>query len=223
MARPLVVIGGGEHAGSVIEAARSRGDEWRVEGIVDPAPADRVQVLLDVAHLGTDAELAGRLSAAPGDQDAPWLVLGFAGVRADDGRRGAAVERLGPEGRWATVIHETAWVAPSATLGAGTVVLAGAIVNAGATVGRHTIVNTRAVLEHDVELGDHAHVGPGAIVGGGAAVGPGALIGQGALIRDHVSIGARATVGMGAVVVADVEAGSTVAGNPARPLAGADG
>ncbi len=46
----------------------------------------------------------------------------------------------------------------------------------------------------------------------------GASIGSGATILGGVRIGAGATVGAGAVVVGDVEAGSTVVGNPARPL-----
>lgn len=49
-------------------------------------------------------------------------------------------------------------------------------------------------------------------------VGRGASIGSGATILGGVRIGAGATVGAGAVVVADVPAGATVVGNPARVL-----
>jgi acetyltransferase-like isoleucine patch superfamily enzyme len=48
----------------------------------------------------------------------------------------------------------------------------------------------------------------------------GATIGSGATILGGVRIGAGATVGAGAVVTADVAPGATVAGVPARPLAG---
>ena len=43
----------------------------------------------------------------------------------------------------------TAWVAPTARLGAGTFVGAAAAVNAGARVGEHVVVNTGAIVEHD--------------------------------------------------------------------------
>jgi acetyltransferase EpsM len=41
---------------------------------------------------------------------------------------------------------------------------------------------------------------------------------MGCIVRDGRTIGAGSTVGAGAVVVADVEAGVTVIGLPARPM-----
>lgn len=50
-------------------------------------------------------------------------------------------------------------------------------------------------------------------------VGKGASIGSGSTILGGVVIGEKAMVGAGSVVTRDVPAGTTVAGNPARPLA----
>ena len=163
-----------------------------------------------------DTDLGDRLEHTEAERR-PWCVLGFVGSDGVVGRE-AAVRRLGPAARWATVVHDRAWVSPSASLGEGSVVLAGAIVNAGATVGRHAIVNSGAVIEHDVTIGDLVHVGPGAVMGGGATVGDGSLVALGAMVRDHIRIGSGATAGMGAVVVADVAPGVVVVGSPARPL-----
>lgn len=210
----LVVLGGGEHARVVIEAARSIPGAWRVVGLADPGPVERTLALTGVAHLGDDAAFAARYLATDAG-DRPWLVLGI-GLPAGVNARAALVRRFGADAAWATVVHGAAWVSPSATVGAGTVVLAGAVVNAGATLGRHSIVNSAAVVEHDVTVGDGAHIAPGAVLGGGVIVGADAMIGLGAIVRDHVCVGAGALVGMGAVVVADVAPGATVTGNPAR-------
>lgn len=212
--RSLVVVGAGEHARVVIEAARSVG-EWPTVGVVDPNPAAAARERLGVDHLGDDIGLVARLATVAPDQR-PWLVLGFGGV-GSTGARIHAVERYGPDARWATIVHRTAWISPSATVGPGSVVLAGAVVGAGARIGRQVIVNTRAVVEHDVDVGDQVQIAPGAILGGGSTIGDGATIGLGALVRDHIAIGAGATVAMGAVVVADVPPDVTVIGSPARP------
>jgi acetyltransferase EpsM len=209
--RRLIVVGGGEHAAVVVDAARTEPDAWELIGFSDPSPAASAAHRLGLDHLGDDLGLAARLAGGRGDES--WLVLGFG---APPAARRAAVERLGTAAHWATIVHRSAWVSPAAVVGEGTVVLAGAIVNAGARIGRHAIVNTRAVVEHDVRLGDFAHVAPGALIGGGATIGDDAFVGLGGLVRDHVDVGAGASVGMGAVVVDDVAASATVVGSPAR-------
>jgi acetyltransferase EpsM len=220
IAAPLIVLGGGEHARVVIEAARTLRDRWDVQGYVAPetdvdnAPATTP---IDLPWLGDDAALAARLQElAP--EDRPWLVLGFGGGETPGGlaARAAAAERFGPTARWASVVHATAWVSPSATLESGAVILAHAVVNAGARVGRHAIVNSAAVVEHDVVVGHGSHVAPGAVIGGATRIGEDAFIGLGARVRDHIEIGAGAVVGMGAVVVDSIEPGATVVGIPAR-------
>jgi acetyltransferase EpsM len=194
--RRLVVLGAGEHARVVSEAALAAG--WESVEHVDAAG---------------EAQLARELAAVATDLQ-PWLILGF-GVDLEARRE--AVDRLPRTAHWAVVIHPAAWVSPSARLEPGTVVLAGAVVNTGAHLGPHAIVNSGAIVEHDVEIGSHAHVAPAATIGGGTRIGDGAFIGLGASVRDHVAIGDRATVGMGAVVVDDVPPGTTVIGVPARP------
>jgi len=210
--RQLIVIGGGEHAGVVADAARSAPDRWELIGFSDPNPRPDAEARLGLRWLGDDRAVLARLEAGAGV--APSLVLGIGGPVA---ARRAAIDAFGAA-TWAVVVHGTAWVSPSASIGDGTVVLAGAVVNASARLGRHTIVNTRAVAEHDVELGDFVHAGPGAVIGGGARIGEDAFIGLGALVRDHLVVGRAATVGMGSVVVEEVAAGTTVAGSPARPI-----
>ena len=117
-----------------------------------------------------------------------------------------------------TVVHPTAVTDALASVGAGTLVGAGATINVLARVGRHAIINTGATVEHDCEVGDYAHVAPGAVLLGNVKVGKGTLIGANAVVLPGLTIGADCTVGAGAVVLRDVPDGTTVVGNPARPV-----
>jgi acetyltransferase EpsM len=212
--RPLILVGGGEHARVVAEAARSTG-EWEIVGVADPAGADGTFASLEIAHLGDDIALATHLAASAVDAR-PWLIVSI-GAIVDGAVRQKVVARFEQE-RWASIVHAAAWVSPTAEVEPGAVVMAGAVVNAGARIGAHAIVNTGAIIEHDVVVGAFARIGPGAAVGGGTVIGADVLIGLGAAVRDHVTVGAGATVGMGAVVTREVAPGTTVAGVPALPL-----
>ncbi len=205
MTTPLVVVGGGEHARVVVEAARSQG-RWTILGFVDPQPWSGQEARLGAAYLGGDEALDTMPDAS--------IVLGV-GALGVSPARGRIVERLGAR-RWATVVHERAWVSPSARVSEGAVIFAGAVVQAGATVGAHVVIGAGSIVEHDVTVGELAQVAPGAVIGGGARIGRGAFLGLGARVRDHVSIGDNAMVAMGAVVVDDVIADTVVMGVPAK-------
>jgi acetyltransferase EpsM len=215
-ARPLAVVGAGEHAAVVVEAARSRPEAWRVVGFSDRDGGSWLAAREpELQNLGDDDALMDRLVRDA--NEAPALVLGFGGGTRP-GTRAATVERFGSGADWATIVHASAWVSPSATLGPGTFVGAAAVVQAGAVAGRHVIINTGAIVEHDVVLEDFCHVAPGAAIGGGTRVGTGVFLGLGARLRDHITVGDGATIGMGAVVVDDVAAGRAVVGVPAHEL-----
>jgi acetyltransferase EpsM len=208
MSKPLVVIGGGEHARVVIEAIRADGGSHQLIGFVDPEMCEETTRRLGVPRLGGEEVLQGHAGALG--------VLGFAALDTRN-RRDEAARRLTPLlGGWAVIVHGSAWVSPTASVGAGTVIMAGAVVQTGARIGAHCVVNTGAIVEHDVLLGDHAQLAPGVTLGGAARIGASAYIGLGAVVRDHIVVGAGATVGMGAVVVRDVVAGARVMGVPAR-------
>jgi UDP-perosamine 4-acetyltransferase len=209
---PIVGLGAGTHAKSLLEAIRS-GSEFAVVTLVDDDPARAGSEVLGFEVEGPEA-----LTRARGE----GIAHAFAGIGGigSSARRRTAFERLLAEGfELPPILHAAAVVSDWARLGRGCHVLAGAVVNADAEVGDDVIVNTGAIVEHDCRIGAHVHLGPGAVVAGLARIGESAQIGMGALVIQDVTVGAGALVAAGAVVVRDVAAGVRVAGVPAREMA----
>ena len=88
-----------------------------------------------------------------------------------------------------------------------------AFIPSGVTIEDEVFIGPRATFTNDL----HPHaVGDWSITP--TVVKKGASVGAGAVIVCGVTIGENATVGAGAVVTKDVPAGTTVVGNPARPI-----
>jgi len=90
-------------------------------------------------------------------------------------------------------------------------------------IGRHFHCNLYSYVEHDCHIGDFVTFAPGVKCNGNVVIEDYAYIGAGAILRQGspdspLRIGRGAVVGMGAVVTRDVASGTTVVGNPARPI-----
>ena len=89
---------------------------------------------------------------------------------------------------------------------------------------RDTVIHAGCVLGsqvnigHNVILHENVVVAPMTTIAGSVEVGEGATIWQGVSIASRLKIGKGAVIGMGAVVLEDVPAGETWAGNPARRI-----
>lgn len=121
-----------------------------------------------------------------------------------------------PALRFATLVHPLAWVAPSASLGQGSVVFAQSCVSAQVQVGQHASINLACTLSHDTVLGDCVSLGPGVHLCGGVHIGHDCELGAGVNVIPNVQIEPGVTVGAGAVVTRLLPAGVTAVGVPAR-------
>ena len=208
--RPIVVIGSGGHAKVVIDTLRATGRI--VRACTDSDLARHGSEILGVLVEGGDEILDGldpnhvELAMGIGIPDAERAAQRFA-IASGLVRRGFV---------FPTVVHPSAVLAESVTLGAGAQVMAGAVIQSATDVGDFAVINTRASVDHDSRIGRGAHVAPGATLGGTVGVGEAAMIGLGASVLPGIQIGNRATVGAGSVVTQPVLDDMCVKGVPAR-------
>lgn len=111
-----------------------------------------------------------------------------------------------------STIHSHVWIGKDVVIGARCKVQAFSFIPTGVTVGDDVFIGPRVTFTNDKNPPSHGKgwsttvVEDGAVIGAGAVILPGIVIGKGAV------------VGAGAVVTKSVPPGTTVVGNPARPI-----
>ena len=166
----LLVYGSRTFADTVADLARDCGHE--VVGMVDDT--------------STGSSIVGTLEQAQAvfPPSGHGMVMGIGYNNLD--ARWAAWQRVRAAG-WSSpsLVHPRAYVAASAVLSYGCLVMAGAIVDRQAKLGQAVVVWPGACINHDVSIGDNTFVSPNATLCGFVRVGAHSFIGAGAAVADN--------------------------------------
>ena len=179
MSKRVIVIGAGGHGRSIAEAILLLGRDELV-GFVDDG-ADANAKVWGYPILGRTDSLHSLCEHA----DAVVVAIGNNAVREN---LHARVREAGFE--LLSVIHPTAFVSPTATLGAGCAVMAGAVVGTEAQLGEGVIVNCGATVDHHCRVDAFGHLGVNACMAGGSVLGhrawmqAGSALGYGVQVED---------------------------------------
>ena len=203
--KPLVLIGGGGHCKSVIEAAESAG--YQILGVLD-MPEEVGKAVLSTKVIGTDDDIPAYV-----DKAEFVITVGFIKNPAIRIKLYNKVKEAG--GKLATIVASTAHVSKYATIGEGTVVMHQAFVNAGANVGNNVILNTFTNIEHDSAIGNQCHISTGTMVNGDCKVGDNCFIGSQSVLANGITVGDDIVVGAGSLVRKSIKEKGIYSGNPA--------
>ena len=203
----IIIVGAGGFGREVLQWVR---DAWpeqtsRLAGFL---AADHSQLNNHDCHLDIIADPA-RYEPAAGD--GLLLAIGIPEVR----RRVAEVlKSRGAE--FLTLIHPTAIVAPTASIGDGSIICPYAIVSDAARVGSCVLLNYHSSLGHDASAGDYAVLSPYASLGGNAHIEADVFMGLHASVGPGKRIGARSKVSANSCALVDAPADSIIYGVPGR-------
>jgi sugar O-acyltransferase (sialic acid O-acetyltransferase NeuD family) len=203
----ILIVGAGGFGREVLLWAR---DAWpeqaaKIAGFLS-ADAGRLN-----GHTASLPVIADPAAFEPEPGDALLLAIGI-----PETRRRVAEDLLSRGAEFLTLIHPTAIVAPSASIGPGSIVCPYAIVSDAARLGRFTLMNYQTSLGHDASAGDYAVLSPYATLGGGAHIGDDVFLGLHASVGPGKRVGDRSKVSANSCALSDAPPDSLIFGAPGR-------
>jgi len=202
----VLIIGAGGNAQVIAETLLDPAfmkDGYELVGFLDDNPDLLSTQILDRPVFGAVSALKSVMH--------DLVVIGI----GDNKTRSRLFDQLTDLGeKFATVIHPSAIISPSVTIGAGTVVFARVVINTGAAIGDNVVLKCGCTVGHRCRVASHSYVSAGAYLGGAVNAGKGTLIGLGSSVLENITIGEWANVESKAMVIRDVAAGATIAGVP---------
>jgi len=202
----LILLGGGGHAMAVAEVVRAE-NAYTLTGYIDFEPHPAMTTYCN--YLGDYSEIPALLAC--NTETFAIVAIGSNRIRQEESLRWPGL-------KWATVVHPTGYISPSARLSEGTVVMPKAVVHTMSTIGKHAIINTASVVEHESTIGDYCHIGPGAVTGAGVLLGDSCFIGLNSTILPFVTLPDRTILGAGSTLLKTPALEGTYVGCPAKRL-----
>lgn len=210
MKESIILIGGGGHCKSCIDVIEQEG-KYRIVGILD-MPELVGSKIFDYEIIGSDNDLSKLLKTV----SCYLITIGQILTSAKRIKLYYMVKDAG--GKLPVVVSPTAYVARSAIIGEGTIIMHGAFVNAEAHIGVNCIINSKALVEHEAAIGDFCHISTDAIINGQTKVGNSCFIGSNAVITNNIQITNETIISAGSKVMKDINVSGTYIDNRKRKI-----
>lgn len=173
MKEKIILIGGGGHCRACIDVIEQEG-KYDIVGILDTSKRVGKKIM--------NYEIIGI------DQDIPKFKNNVSNFFITIGQIKSPQKRIilyetikKVSGKLPVIVSPLAYVANSAKIGEGTIVMHHSLVNASAYIGKNCIINSKALIEHDAMIGDHCHISTASVINGDVKVGEKTFFGSGAI------------------------------------------
>ena len=160
----LLIIGAGGHGHVVAEIAYALG--YSVSFLDDKSPE----------AVGTISEMQKYIN----QYDALFIAIGNNALRKQLTEKAAASDI-----RPVTLIHPSAYISMSATIGEGTVIAPHAVVHTNCSIGKGCILSVGAIVDHDAVVEPFVHMDAGSICKSGGRIETGRKLGAGEVVLGY--------------------------------------
>ena len=205
--KKIIIVGAGGHAAELVDylmhinalSSVEKTKEWEIVGLIDDSEANYIAY-------GYEFPFFGKIKDHEVQQEVEY-VMGIANMKY----RRVIIEQLQQEGaRFATLIHPTALVSPSATIGAGCVISHNVSIGPKAVLGDFNLINSRCTIGHDTTIGSYNFLAPQVVTGGFAVIGDENFIGTNGVLLPAITLGNSTTIAAGMIVDKNVQNDATV-------------
>lgn len=209
--KKLVLIGGGGHCKSVLDAAL-RKKEFEKYFVSDDRLKKDSLVLGEAFVVGNDDFTISLIKEWMYAGDSVKCHISIGGIKNLAYRERVAdkFDRTGVG--YSNIVDSSAIIGKNAMMYEGCFIGKHSVINAEASIGIHTIINTGVIIEHESIVDNFSHISVGTRVCGGCYIGKRVFVGAGTTIIQNVKIGDDAIIGAGSIVLRDVRQGEAVYG-----------
>jgi len=200
----IIIIGAGGHGAELDEyiqySNQVKGFEaYKVIGFLDDNPDN-------YANYSLSAPLLGGVRDHKVRNDCAYL-MGIANLKY----RKLFVKQFIEEGaEFITLVHPTAYISPSASIGKGVVIGPMANIGPNVVLGDFTLINSRCSLGHDTHLGKFNFISPNVCFSGFTSIGDENLFGINSATIPGIKVGDRNKIMAGMVLDKNVGDDTTV-------------
>lgn len=210
--KKVVGLGAGGHAKVLLDILK-QGDSFEVIALTDTRKELHNTDVSGIKVIGDDEQLPELYR-----KGIRYAFIGVGGVQDNIRRTEVFKKAISIGFEVINIIHPSAVIADSVSLGRGVAIMAGAILNSDTVIGNNVIINTGAIVEHDCLIKDNVHICPGAKMAGNVTVEESSTLGIGCVVIQGINIGKNCLVGAGSVVLNDVPDNTIVVGSPAKAI-----
>lgn len=208
MTKRLRIIGSGDLGKLIAIHAESSGFE--VEGFYDDTIEPYTIIQNGKQILGSINSL---FNSKP--EEGVQYILGI-GYKHFDFRELLFDKLSKQEYKFATIMHPSSYIDPTAIIESGSVIFPRVTIDAGVQIKHNVLINTASTIAHDSIINPHTFIAPSVAIAGFVSIGKKCMLGINCTIIDNINLGDNIIIGANSLVIDSISKTGTYVGSPVR-------